>query len=197
MGRPTSSCRCNFPIAWLWLTARSRALPAQISFRRCCRSTARSTHALSFASGSLPTTPVGFETGSTTRRLDCDGRAARRLPRSVLARSIASWGYPAAYVVVLLSFTLIWFRHFPFLYIGRDAALSLWLGKAYLDWAHPFDVTAMNPLQGMTSMLMAINPYFNPAVWIFQTGVPQISKEVVSFIVYFIKANVSTLPPVV
>jgi len=83
------------------------------------------------------------------------------LPRSVLARSIASWGYPAAYVVVLLSFTLIWFRHFPFLYIGRDAALSLWLGKAYLDWAHPFDVTAMNPLQGMTSMLMAINPYFN------------------------------------
>src|SRR5262249_48476174 len=74
MGRPTSSCRCNFPIAWLWLTARPRALPAQISFRRCCHSTARSTHALSFASGSLPTTPVGFETGSTTRRLDCDGR---------------------------------------------------------------------------------------------------------------------------
>jgi len=63
--------------------------------------------------------------------------AARRLPRSVLARSIASWGYPAAYVVVLLSFTLIWFRHFPFLYIGRDAALSLWLGKAYLDLGAP------------------------------------------------------------
>ena len=50
----------------------------------------------------------------------------------------------------------------------------------------------MNPLQGMTSMLMAINPYFNPAVWIFQTGVPQISKEVVSFIVYFIEVTLSS-----
>src|SRR5262249_61796795 len=122
---------------------------------------------------------------------------ARRSSKPILARSIARLTYPAAYIIVLLSFTLIWFRHFPFLYIGRDAALSLWLGKAYLDLAHPFDITAMNPLQGMTSMLMAINPYFNPAGWIFQTGISEISKEVVSFIVYFIKANVSTLPPVV
>src|SRR5262245_60225135 len=117
---------------------------------------------------------------------------ARRLPKPILARSIARLAYPAAYIIVLLSFTLIWFRHFPFLYIGRDAALSLWLGKAYLDWAHPFDITAMNPLQGMTSMLMAINPYFNPAVWIFQTGISEISKEVVSFIVYFIEVTLSS-----
>jgi hypothetical protein len=74
--------------------------------------------------------------------------------------------YAAAYLVVLLSFAAIWFRHSDFLYIGRDADLSLWLGKAYLDWARPFDVTAMNPLQSMTSMLIAINPYFNPAVCI-------------------------------
>jgi hypothetical protein len=112
--------------------------------------------------------------------------------RPILARSIARLAYPAAYIVVLLSFTLIWFRHFPFLYIGRDADLSLWLGKAYVDWAHPFDVTAMNPLQGMTSMLMAINPYFNPAAWIFQTGASEISKEVVSFIVYFMEVTLSS-----
>jgi hypothetical protein len=117
---------------------------------------------------------------------------ARRLSKPILARSIARLAYPATYIIVLLSFTLIWFRHFPILYIGRDAALSLWLGKAYLDWAHPFDITAMNPLQGMTSMLMAINPYFNPAVWIFQTGISEISKEVVSFIVYFIEVTLSS-----
>jgi len=104
----------------------------------------------------------------------------------------ANWGYPAAYVVVLLSFTAIWFRHSDFLYIGRDVDLSLWLGKAYLNWARPFDVTAMNPLQGMTSMLMAINPYFNPAVWIFQTEVPELAKEVVSFIIYFTEVTLST-----
>ncbi len=103
------------------------------------------------------------------------------------------WGYLAAYFVVLLSFTAIWFRHSGLLYLGRDADLSLWLGKAYLDWAHPLDVTAMNPLQGMTSMLMAINPYFNPAVWIFQTDIPETSKQVVSFTIYFTEVTLSAL----
>src|SRR5260370_26610023 len=112
--------------------------------------------------------------------------------RPILGRSIAKWGYPAAYVVVLLSFTLIWFRHFPFLYIGRDADLSLWLGKAYWDWAHPFDVTAMNPLQGRPTMLMAINPSFNPALWIFQTEASAMSKQVVSLIVYFTEVTLSS-----
>src|SRR5262249_2501486 len=112
--------------------------------------------------------------------------------RATLARPSASWGYPAAYLVVLLSFIAIWFRHSLFLYIGRDADLSLWLGRAYLDWARPFDVTAMNPLQGMTSMLVAINPYFNPAVWIFQTSLPEISKQVISFIIYFIEVTLSS-----
>jgi hypothetical protein len=104
----------------------------------------------------------------------------------------AMWAYLAAYLLVLLSFTAIWFRHSDFLYIGRDADLSLWLDKAYLDWAHPLDVTAMNPLQGMTSMLMAINPYFNPAVWIFQSDIPETSKQVLSFTIYFTEVTLST-----
>jgi hypothetical protein len=112
------------------------------------------------------------------------------LLKSLFARPGAT--YPAAYLVVLLSFIAIWLRHSDFLYIGRDADLSLWLGKAYLDWAQPLDVTAMNPLQGMTSMLMAINPYFNPAVWIFQTDVPETSKQVVSFTIYFTEVTLST-----
>ena len=104
----------------------------------------------------------------------------------------ALWGYLAAYLVALLSLTAIWFRYSDFLYIGRDADLSLWLGKAYVNWARPLDVTAMNPFQGMTSMLMAINPWFNPAAWIFQTDVPEIAKQVVSFIIYFTEVTLST-----
>ena len=104
----------------------------------------------------------------------------------------AIWGYLAAYLVALLSLTAIWFRYSDFLYIGRDADLSLWLGKAYVNWARPLDVTAMNPFQGMTSMLMAINPWFNPAAWIFQTDVPEIAKQVVSFIIYFTEVTLST-----
>jgi hypothetical protein len=117
---------------------------------------------------------------------------ARRLPGLALSRPGATWGYVTAYIVALLTFIVIWFKHPAFLYIGRDADLSLWLGNAYLDWARPFDVTAMNPIQGMTSMLISINPYFNPAVWIFQTDLSELSKQIISFIVYFLEITLST-----
>jgi hypothetical protein len=107
------------------------------------------------------------------------------------ARPGATAGYIIAYAVTLASFIVIWFSHPVLLYIGRDANLSLWLSKAYLDWAYPLDVTAMNPFQGMTSMLMAINPYFNPGSWIFQTALPEVPSRVASFIVYFLEVTVS------
>ena len=49
----------------------------------------------------------------------------------------------------------------------------------------------MNPFQGMTSMLMPINPYFNPGTWIFQTALPEVPKRVISFIVYFVEVTAS------
>jgi hypothetical protein len=101
-------------------------------------------------------------------------------------------GYASAYAFTLASFIVIWFSHSNLLNIGRDADLSLWLNKAYLDWARPFDVTAMNPMQGMTSMLMAMNPYLNPAVWVFGTDLPETSKHVASFVVYFLEVTLST-----
>jgi hypothetical protein len=63
------------------------------------------------------------------------------------ARPGATGGYIIAYAVTLASFIVIWFNHPTLLYIGRDANLSLWLSKAYLDWAYPLDVTAMNPFR--------------------------------------------------
>lgn len=115
---------------------------------------------------------------------------AEQLPRTMLARPGVAYAF--AYAVTLASFIVIWLNHPGLLYIGRDADLSLWLNKAYLDWAHPFDLTTMNPMQGMTSMLMAMNPYVNPAVWVFATGLPEIWKEVASFVVYFVEATIST-----
>ena len=100
--------------------------------------------------------------------------------------------YVIAYAVTLACFAIVWFRHRTLLYIGRDAELSLWLHKAYMDWAHPFDVTAMNPIQGMTSMLLAMNPYFNPGAWVFQTELPEMLKLVMSFLVYFLEVTLST-----
>ena len=108
------------------------------------------------------------------------------------ANAGATGPYLIAYAVTLASFTVIWFNYPIYLYIGRDASLSLWLARTYGTWAYPFDVTAMNPFQGMTSMLMAVNPYFNPGTWIFQTGLPEVPKQVVSFIVYFVEVTAST-----
>ena len=113
------------------------------------------------------------------------------MPGSTLARRGATGGYVIAYAVTLASFIVIWFNHPILLYIGRDANLSLWLSKAYADWAYPLDVTAMNPFQGMTSMLMPINPYFNPGTWIFQTALPEVPSRVASFIVYFVEVTAS------
>jgi hypothetical protein len=43
----------------------------------------------------------------------------------------------------------------------------------------------------MTSMLMPINPYFNPGTWIFQTALPEVPKRVISFIDYFVEVTAS------
>ena len=119
-----------------------------------------------------------------------------RIRRS-LASLLAKFGTPPCYIiaygVTLTCFVIVWFRHRTLLYMGRDAQLSLWLHKAYLDWAHSFDVTAMNPMQGMTSMLVAMNPYFNPGAWIFQTELPEMLKLVASFVVYFLEVTLSTV----
>src|SRR5262245_64351868 len=50
----------------------------------------------------------------------------------------------------------------------------------------------MNPLQGMTSMLIAMNPYLNPAMWVFQADLPEVSQWVASFVVYFLEVTLST-----
>jgi hypothetical protein len=84
--------------------------------------------------------------------------------------------YLATYLFTILCFVMVWLRWPDLMYLGRDADLSLWLGKAYVDWARPFDVAAMNPMQGMTSMLVAVNPYFNPTSWVFGADLPRCSS---------------------
>jgi len=99
--------------------------------------------------------------------------------------------YAIAYLVVLLSCIRIWSADPTLLYVGRDADFSIWLANAYMDWARPLGVTALNPFQGMGSMLMPMNPYFNPGAWIFQSDLGSATKFVVSMTVYFVEVTVS------
>jgi hypothetical protein len=106
-------------------------------------------------------------------------------------RRATAMGYAAAYLVVLLSCIRIWSADPTLLYVGRDADFSLWLASTYLDWARPFGVTTLNPFQGMGSMLMPMNPYFNPGAWIFHSELGLATKFVISMTVYFIEVTAS------
>lgn len=100
--------------------------------------------------------------------------------------------YALAYMAILCSVSLVWLKHPEFLYMGRDADLALWISNTYRTWANAYDLTAINPFQGMTSTLVTINPHFNPGEWVFWTTLPYGIKLIVSFIVYFIEVTFST-----
>ena len=109
------------------------------------------------------------------------------------ARRHVVTAYAATYVVVLLTCIRIWSADPNLIYVGRDSDFSLWLARAYLDWAHPFSATTLNPLQGMVSTLMPMNPNLNPGAWVFQTDLKMTTKFVISMIVYFFEVTVSCI----
>jgi hypothetical protein len=102
-----------------------------------------------------------------------------------------SIAYVIAYIVVLCCCLRIWLADPSLLYIGRDPDYGIWLAKTYFDWARPLAVTAVNPFQGMGSMLIPMNPYFNPGAWIFETDLAFVNKLVLSMAVYFSEVTVS------
>lgn len=100
--------------------------------------------------------------------------------------------YVIAYLVALSSCIWVWCVDPTWLYIGRDSDFSLWLAHTYTEWARPFSVTVLNPYQGMGSMLIPMNSYFNPGGWIFQINLGLPIKFIVSMIVYFLEVTVSS-----
>lgn len=98
-----------------------------------------------------------------------------------------------AYIIVLTAFALIWAKYPQFLYMYRDGEYNLWISLKYAEWSRPYDITSINPLQGMTSMLVAINPYFDPGQWVFFSELPQDIKILTSYAIYALEVIVSTL----
>src|SRR5690348_5315527 len=101
----------------------------------------------------------------------------QRINKSVLSFAL----FIMAYITVIIAFTLIW-RKFPeLLYNYRDGEYNLWISLKYIEWAHPFDLTSINPLQGMTSMLVTLNSYFDPGQWVFFLKLPNDLKILSSY----------------
>jgi len=101
--------------------------------------------------------------------------------------------FTLAFVIVLAAFVLIWDKYPQLLYIYRDGEYNLWISLKYTEWASPFGMTSINPFQGMTSMLVTINPYFNPGQWPFFTKLPPDIKIITSYAIYALELMLSTL----
>lgn len=101
--------------------------------------------------------------------------------------------YGLAYLLVLSALVWVWAKFPQMLYLYRDGEYNLWLSLETARWSAPFDLTSINPLQGMTSMLITINPYFNPGQWVFFTDLPQGIKILSSYLIYAMEVQLSTL----
>lgn len=100
--------------------------------------------------------------------------------------------YGFAYLIILTAFAQVWAKYPQFLYMYRDGEYNLWISLQYAEWAKIFDLTAINPIEGMTTMLVAINPYFDPGQWVFLTTLPQSVKMLSSYAIYAFEVLLST-----
>lgn len=79
------------------------------------------------------------------------------------------------------------------IYLPRDGKFSLWLVLAHIDWSTPFQSTALNPFQGMGSMLLPVNPRLHPPAWPFFLDLPLQAQIVWSGMLYWAEVFVSAL----
>lgn len=119
-------------------------------------------------------------------------RGWRRLRSIELSPVWLNSAYAAAYAVILLCFCMAWGRRPELLYVGRDGSYGLWVADAYRHWAGVFDITAINPYQGMVSTLIPINPYFDPAQWVFWLHWPYGAQALAAYSIYFVEVTAST-----
>ncbi|RDI48140.1 hypothetical protein [Aquicella lusitana] len=97
-----------------------------------------------------------------------------------------------AFIIILVVLIPGWMRFPQLLYMYRDGEYNLWISLKTAEWSGLYDLTSMNPLQGMTSMLVTINPYFDPGQWVFFSGMPQSIKILASYTIYALEVILST-----
>lgn len=113
--------------------------------------------------------------------------------RTVSRLLVTALIFTLAFGTIVAAFALVWTKYPQLLYLYRDGEYNLWISLQTGTWATPFDLTSINPLQGMTSMLVTINPYFDPGQWVFFSELPQGMKIIISYEIYTLEVLLSTL----
>src|SRR5438552_2636078 len=107
------------------------------------------------------------------------------------SRLPSAFGYAIAYVAVLVCLVAAWSANTNVLYFGRDGMVSLWLVQMYAQWGSPTSLTLVNPFQGMGSMMLPMNPWWNPAAFLAVHWPDSQVGLILSYVAYHVEFTAS------
>ena len=109
----------------------------------------------------------------------CAGAAGRLDPPESLSRSYWGFALVAFAFVALVGAELVLVITIPGAnYGGADGKAAQAEILATLEFARPFDISNLNPLQGMGSQMMPMNVWVNPAYWPFALFDKELATEI-------------------
>ena len=109
----------------------------------------------------------------------CAGAAGRADPPESLSRSY--WGFALvafAFVALVVAELLLVITIPGANYGGADGKAAQAEILATLEFARSFDISNLNPLQGMGSQMMPMNVWVNPAYWPFALFDKELATEI-------------------
>jgi|GEM_PF-5410791 len=78
------------------------------------------------------------------------------------------------------------------LYSEVDGQLAAWDSKYLLLWSHPFDMSVLNPFQGMGSLFMPMNPWWNPGALALGLSQSNSFNILASYSIYWVEIFFAT-----
>lgn len=78
------------------------------------------------------------------------------------------------------------------LYSEVDGQYFAWLCKFLIEWGKPFDMNTLNPFQGMGSIFIPVNSWWNPAAFILELPNSKLVNFVLSYSIYWIEIFFAT-----
>ena len=100
--------------------------------------------------------------------------------------------YLAVFGLTVATAWYFWAVYPTLLYVGLDGEFVSWTSQGFGAWSGWFDLTSINPYQGMTSTFMTINPLVIPGEWARWLDLPLNVTHFLSFSIYYTEVAAST-----
>lgn len=73
------------------------------------------------------------------------------------------------------------------LYSEVDGQTFAWIGKFLIGWGKPFDMNTLNPFEGMGSVFIPVNSWWNPGAFVLGLPTNKLISFVLSYSIYWIE----------